>query len=143
MKLFTRMLAILAIASSLAFLPVKASEGPPSTKLPVTLSYQSEPPAPTTWSGAVYFDLKSKTSSAILTYPVTTFTRIFGTKLSLDLLSFAGVTIEEQPSGLAGFIIGKSGRIADQITGFVGLGFPVMGNVPKSLGIAAGISVKF
>jgi hypothetical protein len=95
------------------------------------------------WSGAVYYDLKSRTSSAILTYPVTTFTRVFGTNLSLELLSFAGVTIEEQPSGLGGFIVGKSGKLADQITGFVGLGFPVIGNVPKSLGLAAGLSVKF
>jgi hypothetical protein len=171
---FTRgmlgMLCILALVSTMAAMPAKASAtdfklaaelsfetGPPIVGVvydkttyefrtvsitPMRLSYQEEPPA-RTWSGAVYYDLKSRTSSAILTYPVTTFTRVFGTNLSLELLSFAGVTIEEQPSGLGGFIVGKSGKLADQITGFVGLGFPVIGNVPKSLGLAAGLSVKF
>jgi hypothetical protein len=97
--------------------------------------------ADTNWSGALYYNLKTRDSSVVALTKLTDFSRVLG-KFSLELDGFAGVALNGQ-LGVAGFTVGRSFPIADQVSAFAGAAVAVSSGRPVSVGFVAGVSVRF
>ena len=97
--------------------------------------------AETNWAGALYYNLKDGKTSAVVLNKLTDFSHVGG-RFSLELDGFAGVALSGQV-GTAGLALGKSFRLADQVSAFAGAAAAVSDGRPVSFGFIAGLSVRF
>jgi hypothetical protein len=97
--------------------------------------------ADTNWTGAVYYNFKDHRPSAVALTKLTDFSHVLG-KFSLELDGFAGVALDGQ-AAVAGFTLGKSFPLADQVSAFVGAAVAVASGRPVSFGFLAGVGVRF
>jgi hypothetical protein len=109
---------------------------------PKMLFVQDPAPAPAGWSGAFYYDLRSRQTSAVVMRPVTSFQNVLGTRLAVDLSAFAGVGLSDQ-APLIGFALTKSFPLADRVSAAFGAGWTASQGKPTGLGVIASLSVRF
>lgn len=150
-KLFAIAIAVCACALSAFASPPNFS---PNTDLQAfskhvdSLNVQTAaPPAQTNFSAAGFFTYDFKThagqANAVILDKLTDFTHVLGGDHSIEFDAFTGVTISNKPSGISGFALGKTFRLADQVNAYAGGAVAIQAGAPVQFGIVAGIQVKF
>lgn len=153
--LLTIVAAAMGLASSafgqvkLPIVPPGASPGllmaapAPVFHLPAFREEQPQP-EPSGWSGAFYMDFKTGQVSAIAVRRITAIDDLFGrANWDLSISAFTGLTMDSSTASITGVMVTAPLRLARNVSGHVGLGIPVLGGVPKSLGGELGIDIVF
>lgn len=92
------------------------------------------------YNASIFYSVSAKETAYVASVKLTTFTGILK-RYSLDLDSFAGSFANGSP--VAGFSLGKRFKLADQASGYLGLGVSISQGKPADWGPCLGLSFRF
>lgn len=93
------------------------------------------------WSMGIYWDLRTKTTSGIVLREVGKINRPFGSNLVLDVDAFAGSDLDNNL--LAGFAVGKSFSVAQNVDFKFSVAAATAQNKPTGAGLIAVLTWRF
>lgn len=94
------------------------------------------------FSYSLYYDFQTQAPAAVVTTRVTTLTNVFGNGFSLDVDAFGGVNLKNS-APVAGFMVVRRAKAADNLTVFFGPGVSVSNGQPVGFGVCAGFTLRF
>lgn len=93
------------------------------------------------WSGSLYYDLRTRVTSAVVLTEIAPIT-LHG-KQVLSLSAFAGSQVRAGATPVGGFALTRTWAIADQVGLTAGLGLSVSQGSPVGVGGIVGLSIRF
>lgn len=94
------------------------------------------------FSYSLYYDFQTQSPAAVVTTRVTTITNVLGKGIDLDVEAFGGVNLKNA-APVAGFMVVKRLKAADNLVVFFGPAVSVSSGQPTGFGVCAGFTLRF